>query len=338
MKKTDFLKDNIWNILIFVIIIFLLVVFLSIINVSMSVIVIICTLLLFAFVLSLSIAAIQKYKFYKDTFSKLEELDKKYLIAEVMPEPMTKEQMLIKRILQISNKSVIEEINHSVDSQKAYKEYIESWIHEVKLPITAIKLICENNKSDITDNISTELSQMELQVENVLYFARSENVYMDYIIHNVFLEKVITEAVAEQKRLFISNKVSIDVDETLCGLQVSSDEKWIQFLLKQIFTNCVKYRNDNNPHIKIYASKEQNSIILTIMDNGIGILPQDLPRIFDKGYTGNNGRQQKASTGIGLYLCKCLCDKLGIGIACESQPSQYTKMSLIFPNSTHNKL
>lgn len=338
MNKAEYISDRFLSIIIFITTILLTDFFLLVMKNQITTVILVTAVLFIGFSIALCIDYSQKNKFYKDCYEKLKSLDKPYLLGEIISKPQSYDQKHIKELLQKSNKSVIEEINKVNDSKKDYKEFIESFVHEVKIPVTAIKLICENNKSSGMDGIETELLDIEMQIENILYYARSENVYKDYIIHNISLITVIEDILAEEKRLFISNRMAVDLSDDLSQYTVYTDEKWLGFLLKQLFVNSIKYKTEKCPLITIKASKNANNIVLSVKDNGIGILPEDIPRIFEKGFTGKNGRKEKASTGIGLFLCKSLCDKLGIGIECKSVVSEYTEFSLIFPDSKHNEM
>lgn len=276
--------------------------------------------------------------YFSRLFSLLDTLDKKYLISEVMESSFYLEDRIYREIIRKSNKSVIEKIYALEDAQKDYKEYIEQWIHEVKLPLTAARLICENNPNKEGRRILLELGKIESQVEQALFYARMEHAYQDYVIHRVNLREVVLTSIAGNKPYFIQNGMQISLElpeETL--LNVSTDEKWLVFLLDQVFSNCMKYRRQENPCIRIYAERRKQQISLIIEDNGIGIAKEDLRRVFDKGFTGKNGRAEKKSTGIGLYLCKRLCDKLGIGIVCESKEENFTRIIFTFPNSDFQK-
>lgn len=276
-------------------------------------------------------------KYFQELTEVLEELEQKYLIAEVMKPAHSLEDKLYWEILRKSNKSVIEKIHELEDSQKEYKEYLESWIHEIKTPITAAHLICENHKDEHTKRILLELDEIENDVEKILYFVRMEQVYRDYLIHPVNLREVVLSAIRAQKRRFIQCGLQIDLDmeETL----VSTDEKWVEFILKQIFSNSMKYRKTENASLRIYTEKGEKQKSLILEDNGCGISEEDIERIFEKGFTGKNGRMENShATGMGLYFCKRLCEKLGIGIFCESEPGIYTRMILIFPDSDYNRI
>ena len=269
--------------------------------------------------------------------SVLEELDQRYLIAEVMKPGPRLEDRLYWEILKRSNKSVMEKIHEVEDSQKEYKEYVEAWIHEVKTPIAAARLICENRRDEGFRRVLTELDEIENEVEKILYFARMDRVYQDYLIHPVNLRKEVLSAIQGEKRHFIQCGMEISLD--MEDLIVSTDEKWVEFILKQIFSNSMKYKKDTEARMKIYVEKGENRKSLILEDNGLGIRAEDLSRIFDKGFTGENGRLKNShATGMGLYLCQKLCEKLEIGISCQSEPGTGTRMILTFPDSDHNKL
>lgn len=194
--------------------------------------------------------------------------------------------------------------------------YVEQWIHEVKTPITAMKLLCENHPLDLTKELLVELEKINRFTEQALYYARSEHTEKDYAVREIRLFDAVHQAIAENKYLLLQNEVRIDLQET--DETVYSDEKWICFILNQLIVNSVKYKKVK-PVLKFYTRRQGNQIVLYVQDNGMGIEKGDLPRIFEKGFTGKNGRKQEQNaTGIGLYLCKRLCDKLDMGISADS--------------------
>ncbi|BBF42187.1 sensor histidine kinase [Lachnospiraceae bacterium KM106-2] len=283
-----------------------------------------------------SIDFIKRRRYFKDIEQLLDELDQRYLIGEVMRPSARLEDKLYREILRKSNKSVIERINELEQAQVEYKEYIESWIHDVKSPVAAIELICENHRDENMNNVRMEIGKIENQVDMILYYARLEKAYQDYMIHPVDLREAVLTSIHQNKPYFIQNQMSIHLD--LESVVVSTDEKWVEFLLNQIFSNCMKYKNEKEAMVHISARRGKKSVSLVIEDNGIGIVKEDLRRIFQKGFTGKNGRTGEKATGIGLYLCKRLCDKLGIGIHCESEYGSYTRMILTFPDTDYSKV
>ena len=240
----------------------------------------------------------------------LHDLDKKYLISEMTGNPEFLDGKLLKEILEEASKSMTEHVNEFKFLMEDYKEYIELWIHEIKIPIATSKMIIENNKNDVTKSIDEELDKIDDYTEQALFYARSNAVEKDYIIKKTNLEKIVNTVIMKNKNEFIQEKIHLDIHDT--NIEVGTDSKWVIFILNQIIHNSIKYKKQNeNLQIEIFAKEQKENTILYIKDNGIGISKNDISRVFEKGFTGENGRLTgKKSTGIGLYLCKKLCDKL----------------------------
>jgi len=276
--------------------------------------------------IGLGIEYITKRNFYSNFLNILDELDEKYLITEIIKTPNFVEGEILKSSLEQIDKSMTEHVNKYKYLTQDYKEYIELWIHEIKIPITTSKMIIENNKSTATKSIDEELNKVENYIEQALFYARSNTVEKDYCIRRNNLKDIVNESIKKNKNLLIQGKVEInlhDLDE-----KVSSDSKWIVFILNQIIQNSIKYKKQNdNLSIEIYSKKGKENVILYIKDNGMGIEKGEITKVFEKGFTGTNGRlSNKRSTGIGLYLCKKLCEKLGIGIEIDSIQGSGTKI------------
>ena len=220
------------------------------------------------------------------------------------------------------------------DMESEYREYIETWVHEIKTPIASTRLVLENNQNEMTRNIEYEIKKVEEYIEQVLYYARSNNVSQDYMIKEVSLPVLVRNVLKRNSRDFISKGISVDI-EAVEGT-VYSDGKWLDFILNQVIGNATKYIRDSNGKVKIATIKNENNIVLTIEDNGIGIIDKDINRVFEKGFTGENGRNLGRSTGIGLYLCKKLTKQLGLGINLTSTAGEGTKVSIIFPLGSVN--
>ncbi|MCI8760689.1 MAG: HAMP domain-containing histidine kinase [Clostridia bacterium] len=230
---------------------------------------------------------------------------------------------------------MLENVNQYKYLTEDYKEYIELWIHEIKLPLAASKLIIENHKNLATKSIGEELDKVENYIEQALFYARSNTVEKDYYIKKNVLKDMVNEAVKKNKSLFIQEKISMKIHdlETI----VYTDSKWIVFILSQLLQNSVKYKKPAQySEIEIFAKKGKENVILVVKDNGIGIKKGEITRVFEKGFTGTNGRMlNKKSTGIGLYLCKKLCDKLGMAIELNSVQGEGTEVKLVFPQSSY---
>lgn len=198
-------------------------------------------------------------------------------------------------------------------------------------------MVIENNKNAITKSIDEELDKVENYIEQALFYARSNTVEKDYYIRKVVLKEIVNESIKKNKSSLIQEKISIDIHDL--DIEVNTDNKWIVFILNQIIQNSIKYRKKENSVIEMYANQGKENVILYIKDNGIGIKQGEITRVFEKGFTGTNGRlSNKKSTGIGLYLCKKLCNKLGIGIELNSVQNEGTEVKLVFPKDSYIEL
>lgn len=270
-------------------------------------------------------------KYFSNINNILESLDKKYLLPEVLQEPNFMVGENINDILKELSRDMHEQVKHYRNIQEEYREYIEMWVHEIKTPIASSKLLIENNTNEVTRKIDTQMDRIENYVEQVLYYSRSDEVGKDYIIKKVGLSKLVKDVIKRNQRDFISKRISLqlgDLDEI-----IYSDTKWVEFILNQIIGNAIKYSKGKDDKIEIYLKKISSAVVLTIKDHGVGIIERDLNRVFEKGFTGENGRKFGKSTGIGLYLCKKLTDKLGLGLQVQSEENVGTEISIIFPKS-----
>ena len=277
----------------------------------------------------------RKKEFYNQLIKNMEDLREKYLISEVIKTPNFIEGKILKEVLQDTGKSMLENVNYYKNIQEDYKEYIELWIHEVKIPIAASKLIIENNKNEITKSIDEELDKVENYTEQALFYARSNAVEKDYIINKTNLKDVVNGAILKNKSILLNEKVSIELTN-LKQEEIYTDSKWAIFIINQIIQNAIKYSKKDDKKIEISSKEKNDKVILYIKDNGIGIKNGEITRVFERGFTGENGRiiGQK-STGIGLYLCKKLCDKLGLGIELNSEKNKGTEVRIIFPKNSY---
>ena len=288
------------------------------------------------FIIALIIEYWTKNKYYKRINEKLEELDEKYLISELMEMPNFVEGQKTKEIVQDAGKSMLENVNKYKYLQEDYKEYIELWIHEIKIPIATSKLIIENNPSEATKSINEELDKIENYIEQALYYARSNNVEKDYYIRKTNLKEIVNTAILKNKRSLLQNKINLEIHDI--EKEVYTDNKWCTFILNQIIQNSIKYSQKENKKIEIYSEDKKEKVILHIKDNGLGIKKGEITRVFEKGFTGENGRiDGKKSTGLGLYLCKVLCTRLGLGIELNSEINLGTEIRIIFPRSSFIK-
>lgn len=304
MKLSEYLKDKVYFIIVNLICISIIILLLLAFKVRFSLIMVVTFLLITENILLLMIDYFRKKNFYTSLSQKLEELDKKYLILEMMSRPSFYEGKILYDTIYETDKSMIEIVNEYLSNIEDFKDYIEMWIHEVKIPISSLVLMSHNHK-ELNNTYINEVKKLNDYVDQVLYYVRSNYAENDYIIKE---NKVLT------------------------------DSKWLEFILNQIINNSIKYKKDNDSIIKIESLKENAKTILSIYDNGIGINKKDIKNVFKKSFTGENGRNLSKSTGMGLYIAKRLCDKLGHKILIESEKNEYTIVKIIFGNNDYYKI
>lgn len=271
-------------------------------------------------------------KFLDEADEMITQLEKKYLLPEILHFPDKREYLFIMNIMKTMSKSMADHVNQFQFENREYKEYIEMWIHEVKIPIAAAKMIGENHKSEEMKSILSEIERIDGYVEQALYYARSNTVEKDYMIKSIRLEEIVNQVLIHNKSALISKKTKV----SLQGLEqeVYSDSKWLIFILNQIIVNSIKYSETIPLELEIKAEEKKEVIQLTIRDNGIGINKNELSRVFEKGFTGQHGRVYKKSTGLGLYLCKKLCTKLSHGLSIDSEEKKGTCVTITFPKGS----
>ena len=234
----------------------------------------------------------KKYRYYNTVRSRLEMLDQKNMLSEMVERPDFFEGEFIYDIVQACNKSMNDEILKYKTEAAGYREYIEMWIHEVKTPLAAAKLILENHPSEISGALDEEMRQINYYLEQALYYARSNSVEKDYIVKELNLKDIVQSCIRSNARILISNKIKIQMENL--DYKIFCDEKWMSFILNQIISNAVKYKKED-AQISFDAVPMANQIFLKITDNGIGISTKDLPRVTEKGYTGTTGRNYQKS-------------------------------------------
>ena len=332
-----FLKEKAITILLLLFSIITIEIFLMAYNVGMFIKIYIPLIIMGLYVVSIAIEYFKKKKFYDNLSNMLEELEEKYLITEIINTPDFLEGKILKNTIEAIDKSMLENVNKYKYMTEDYKEYIELWIHEIKIPIAASKMVIENNKNEVTKSIDEELNKVENYIEQALFYARRNTVEKAYYIRKVVLKEIVNESIKKNKSSLIQEKISINIHNL--DIEVNTDNKWIVFILNQIIQNSIKYRKKEKSIIEIYANQGKENVILYVKDNGIGIRQGEITRVFEKGFTGTNGRlSNKKSTGIGLYLCKKLCNKLGIGIELNSVQNEGTEIRLVFPQSSYVEL
>ncbi|MGX6444667.1 sensor histidine kinase [Neobacillus sp. K501] len=212
---------------------------------------------------------------------------------------------------------------------KDHIQFINQWVHQMKTPLSVIHLMVQDEDEPRFAAIADELDRMKKGLEMVLYTARLDEFEHDFYVETLSLEQVVRLVTSSQKRLFIRKRV-FPMVEINKEMTITSDEKWLAFAITQIITNAVRYSNAENKKIYIRGYKRGMNVVLEIQDEGVGIAKSDLSRVFDPYFTGENGRNFQESTGMGLYLVKQICDKLGHRVEIESIVNQGTTVRFLF--------
>ena len=255
------------------------------------------------------------------------ELEEKYYISEMMPKDNSVEGYPYYYALKEACKAMNDKISNIEKNERDYQEYIESFAHEIKTPIAALSLYAENKRDE---SLKYEIRKIEEYVEQVLYYARSDMPEKDYFVKKIKLNELIHPLILKNKDILLYEHITMNVHDL--DKFVYTDEKWLSFMISQVLNNAIKYLDKDKKEIEIYSEVHDNQVVLVVLDNGCGIRASDMPRIFDKGFTGSN-RKREYATGIGLYLVKKLSEKLDIAVSIDSKYQEYTKVSFVFPKS-----
>jgi len=236
---------------------------------------------------------------------------------------------LLKDVIENKNLEIelsTQELKKSIDE---LNDYITKWVHEIKIPVSVCELILERIEDSTSANeLQTEFERIKFLVSQVLYISRASSYSEDLAVREISLSKVVKNSIKRNSSLLISKNIEISVSNL--DFTILSDEKWISYVMDQLLNNSYKYLNRDGI-IQIGAAfDEDNNVRLTVRDNGVGILPKDISRIFDKSFTGNNKSNISKSTGMGLYITKKMLDRLGHKIEVKSEPSVFTEFTITF--------
>lgn len=272
----------------------------------------------------------RRRRFLRQLERAAEELESPAWVQEMVQCPAYAEGELEYEVLRRVGKAACDEVAEGRRQIDDYRDYIESWVHEAKLPLAAAHLILENldgSEDDLSrvDDLGCELARVERYIDQALYYARSEVVERDYLIRRWDLKTLVTGAIKANARELIAAHVA-PVCENL-DFEVFTDEKWLEFILGQLIQNSIKYAREDGARIVFSGALldeglASEHIELIVADNGRGVSAADLPRVFEKGFTGDNGRTTKRATGIGLYLVARLCSKMGIDVTAASDSGE----------------
>lgn len=260
-----------------------------------------------------------------------------------LPEATDDVEMLYHRLLENQSIARSESESSAAIRQSQMRDYYSMWVHQIKTPISAMKLlleaereelgqlICDDEQSqyllsDNMDSFEDELFRIEEYVSMALQYQRVSSTENDFVLEKVSVDGVIRDTIKKYAKIMIRRHIGINYSGT--GQEVYTDGKWLAFMLEQILSNAIKYTPQG--FVTIETAEEKDRFFITIKDTGIGIKAEDLPRVFEKGYTGYNGHADKKATGIGLYLCRQMADKLGHTIRMESEIGKGTKVWIGF--------
>lgn len=322
-----FLWDKLWLVLITFLSWLVLLSFLMALHTRLEIIVLVSVVIYGILISSLIIEYTRKRRFYYDLLDHLDHLDQAYLVLETLEAPAFYDGEILFNALYKINKSMTENVARFRHQTQDFQEYVEMWIHEVKTPLATLAVIARDPR------INEQIKRLDDYVEQILYFARAENAERDYLIKPTSLAKVVG-VVANRNREIMQAK-SIDFTANNLDYIIQTDAKWLEFIINQIINNSIKYQSSK---ITISAAETKEQVQLTIRDNGLGIEARDLPRVFDKSFTGSNGRRTQKTTGMGLYIAQTLCHKLGHQISIDSIVGQYTAVTITFAKNEYYKV
>ena len=255
-------------------------------------------------------------------------LQEAYYISEILQKPKDLENQAYYYALKRACKAMNDKISALTEEQVEYQEYVESFAHEIKIPIGALSLTFDNARDYSLKKETDKIFQL---VEQMLYYARSENTEKDYFVKELSLDEMMHHVLLKFRYVLLEEKVTLDIHDM--ENTVYTDEKWLQFILSQILQNAVKYMNKEEKRLVIYSVSHDGNISLVMEDNGCGIKQSELSREFEKGFTGSN-RKKTNATGMGLYLAKKLSDRLGLRLQIDSEERKYTRVTIFFPKGS----
>ena len=270
------------------------------------------------------IASFSDFVNYKESYNKLNFLEQNILNdLEALPKSLDIRIDYYHKIIEKLYEELEKLTQENRQKNTDMVDYYSMWVHQIKTPIAAMNFLLDNEEVD-QKILQQELFKIERYVEMVLTYIRLDSTSSDYVITKINLDEVVKDTVKKYAALFINKKIKLNYvsHETM----VISDKKWLSFAFEQILGNSVKYSSTNG---EITIETFENKLV--IEDKGIGIKEEDLPRIFEKGFTGFNGRYEKKSSGLGLYLCKKTLDKLGHHIEISSTVGKGTRVEITFP-------
>ncbi|MFD3158308.1 sensor histidine kinase [Haloimpatiens sp. FM7330] len=332
MSFFKYIKDLFWTILHFILVVLIInLILITSVPLSKSIYdLMYMNILIFSISFTFLIAGYIKWKKnYKDL---KEALYNGTNIDKYVPEGDKLEQYLIRKIINCKNHEMTKNSRKLKEDLEEINDYMAKWVHQIKIPISVCELIAdkieqEENMYTASEELRVELERIKFLINQVLYTSRASNYSEDFTVEEMNLQRLVKSVVKNNATFFINKKIELEINDL--DFNVFTDKKWISYILDQIINNACKYVSENGK-IQIYAKEDEESIRLLIRDDGLGIPNKDIQRIFDKGFTGDNGRKTTKSTGMGLYIVKKMISKLNHKIEVSSQVSQYTEFTIVF--------
>lgn len=324
----EYIEEKIWLILWYTAFLLLGLVIMFLLDMDTTFLIFSIILYSILLIIYLTISYYWKKKKNKEIKRIVDELEEKYLVSELLKKPKNLENEAYYYALKKAAKSMNDKITELEHKYQDYEEYIESFVHEIKTPLAALSLYSDNKKDS---ELKEEVKKMDNLVEQVLFYARSENTEKDYFVKKIKLSEIIHQVLMQNKDYLLKKKIRVETNNL--EVFVATDEKWVMFIVNQIINNSYKYMDKKEKKIEIAGYESKNQVTLEIKDNGCGIKESDLPRVFEKGFTGSN-RKKEHSTGMGLYLSKKLCKRLNLNITIDSYEGKSTTVKIIFPKSS----
>lgn len=277
---------------------------------------------------------LRRAAYYRELQALTKDIPDAWQIPRLINEPLSREAQLSYEAIESIGTAAARAVEDHQQRWLDYCSYIELWIHEIKTPIATMRLILDKLHGLEGDKLRGELFRIDQAVEQALYYARSTSLSNDYLIREQHLASLVTDVCKHYAQLLIESKIApqIELDP---DITVLADRSWLSFVLGQVISNTAKY-GAHRLRFRSWETKragQQNTTVLEIADDGIGITAADVPRVFERAFVGSNGRLNGRATGMGLYLSACVCDRMGLGISLASEEGVGTRVLISFPHN-----
>ena len=332
MKLTAFLKDRVVSLILFLLVELAICGIALVCGLTRDAVLLMALVLLLACAIALGAEYLRNRAFLRDLTTLTEQLEHPYQLHSLIKHHAGADQTCVYNALETMGIASGNEVLCAQAQAKEQSEYMEAWVHEAKTPLAAALLVAERVPEPEQTSLKRELDRACKQLEQVLWYARSTSAENDYIIREQHLLSIVRQACKENARYLIECGVQLRI-EISEDLYVYTDEKQVAFILSQLLVNSAKY---GAHQVRFSAAKSDISPALTLVveDDGLGIPAHDVPRVFERGFTGTRGRELGSSTGMGLYICARMCETLGLGLSIASEEGEGTRVMLVFPHDS----